>query len=128
MILAGILTGVATVKTGINGRLVVVDTGRWGFNTSDCTGLLLTTVGGLWVVSIVVVTGSLVGQHTPGTKSRLKHSDSLSCRKLSSRDGQLLRSSHFPGFPDGVLHLFSPSLASMSSAEDHRKIIRYLIN
>ena len=64
--------GVATVCTGIRGRLVVVDVviGLWGFSTRDWTGRC--------VVRTVVVTGSLVGQQTPGTKSRLKQRDCLS--------------------------------------------------
>lgn len=111
--LLGILCGVATVKTGIRGRLVVVATGFCGFKTRDCTGLLMT--GGLWVVSTVVVTGSFVGQQTPGTNRRLKHNDCRSWLRSKSKEGQLLRSSHLPGFPEGVLHLCSPSLASRSS-------------
>lgn len=105
--------GVATVNTGIKGRLVVVAIGFCGFNTSDWTGLL--TTAGRCVVRMVVVTGSLVGQQTPGTKSRLKHNDWRNWPRSRSSDGQLLRSSHFPGLPDGVLHLCSPSLASSSS-------------
>jgi hypothetical protein len=50
------------------------------------------------------------GQHTPGTNKLLKHKDSRKCVKSSNKPGQLLRSSHFPGRPSGVKHLFSPSL------------------
>lgn len=108
------------MNTGIKGRLVVlVVIGLCGFRTSDCTGRLIT--GGLCVVKMVVAAGSLVGQQTPGTNNRLKHSDCRSWPKSNSRDGQLLRSSHFPGFPEGVLHLCSPSLPSMSSEEARKK-------
>lgn len=116
----GLLCDGATVNTGIRGRLVVVviTIGFCGFSTSDCTGLLMT--GGRWVVSTVVAAGSFVGQHTPGTKRRLKHRDCRSWPRSNNNDGQLLRSSHLPAFPDGVLHLCSPSLASSSSEQAER--------
>jgi hypothetical protein len=88
-------------------------------------GLVGGSVGGATVVvrlvvkitGFCVVTGVLTelsGQQTPGTKSRLKQSDSRSCEKSRRRPGQELRSSHLPGRPSGVTQLFSLSFGTES--------------
>lgn len=55
------------------------------------------------------------GQQTPGTKRLLKQMDCLSLVRSSSRDGQLLRSWHFPGPPSAVVQLGGLSLLALGS-------------
>jgi hypothetical protein len=108
IILGVCVTVLETVKTGTRGRCDDVVTGF-----KNRLGRVVVTrvvnFNGRCVV-ITVLLFSVIGQQTPGTKRLLKHNDSLRCVKSKSNPGQLLRSSHFPGRPSGVLHLFSPSL------------------
>lgn len=102
------VTVLETVKTGTKGRCVDDET---GFKTKLGRVVVgrVVSFNGRWVVDTKLEV-SETGQQTPGTNKLLKHNDSRKCVKSKSNPGQLLRSSHFPGRPSGVLHLFSPSL------------------
>lgn len=102
------VTVLDTVKTGTKGRWVDVETGFKNRLGRVVVGRVV-NFNGRWVVD-TALEFSDIGQQTPGTKRLLKHSDSRKCVKSNKSPGQLLRSSHFPGRPSGVLHLFSPSL------------------
>lgn len=56
-----------------------------------------------------------MGQQTPGTKRLLKQMDCRSLVRSSRRDGQLLRSWHFPGPPSAVVQLGGLSLLALGS-------------
>lgn len=102
------VTVLEIVKTGTKGFWVVEETGFKKRLGRVVVGRVVSFNGRCVVVTAVEL--SEMGQQTPGTNKLLKQSDSLKCVKSSSKPGQLLRSSHFPGRPSGVLHLFSPSL------------------
>lgn len=102
------VTVLEMVKTGTKGRCDVVATGFKNKLGRVVVGRVV-SFNGRWVV-VTVFAFSVIGQHTPGVNRLLKHSDCRKCVKSKSKPAQLLRSSHFPGRPSGVLHLFSPSL------------------
>lgn len=106
------VTVLEIVKTGTNGRGEVVVVTAVVMGLKNRLGLvvvgLVVSFNGREVVGAVAARSELErGQHTPGTNKLLKQRDSRRCVKSSNSDGQLLRSSHFPILPSGVLQRFS---------------------
>ena len=104
------VTVLEIVKTGTKGRCDVVVDVVIGFKNKLGRVVVGRVVNFKGRCVVTALECSDVGQQTPGTKRLLKHRDSRRCVKSSNKPGQLLRSSHFPGRPSGVKHLFSPSL------------------
>lgn len=95
-VVVGFGTGLCVVTGTRYVGLAVVAT--IGFSTSDVDGTIAS-----------------FGQHTPGTNKSLKQSDSLKLIKFNKSCGQLLKSSHIPSSPSGVVQAFafgfSPAVA-----------------
>lgn len=120
---------------GGRGLGVLCSTGRWGTSTKDCwvvwiVGLVVGRNVSFTGFCVVKMVDCSIGQQTPGTNKLLKQSDSRRLPKSKRRAGQLLRSSHLPLLPSGVLQRFSPSLplASFISAKNKREKLSKLRN
>jgi hypothetical protein len=95
---------------------LVQDRGQWQVIVSNVMNLLIPfkprnywsseqlSVSLVSAASTHVGEAPLRGQHTPGTKRLLKQMDCLRLPRSKSNWGQLLRSSHVPVRPSGVVH------------------------